>query len=137
ALDERFRAAQASFPGVTAALGANIFEALNCAGCHRGSMEPRAVAPPLAQEAQRVNLPWLQNYLRRPTAIRPFGYHPGQGSRMPDFRLSAEEVGIISSFLTAEASANSTASPLKTRKERSARRFEPRTLSHFAERKAQ
>lgn len=143
ALEERFRAAQASFPNVTAELGRNIFQALNCAGCHRSPIQPRAVGPPLAQESQRVNLPWLENYLRHSVPIRPFGFHPGEGSRMPDFRLSDEETRTLTRLLFTEAGSESSktnrlttdAGPLHAVGK--GKSFEPRPLSAFASHKAE
>src|SRR5204863_1145116 len=96
------------------------------------SIEPRSVGPPLAQEAQRVNLAWLENYLRHPIAIRPFGYHPGEGSRMPDFRLSGEEASLASAFITSNAPL-----PNPLLKGERQKKFEPRALSRFAQRKAE
>ena len=126
-MEEKFSAAKASFPEASAALGENIFKALNCAGCHRhSSIQPRAVAPPLAQEGRRVNRAWLENYLRHPVALRPFGYRPGEGSRMPDFNLSAEEASVVSAFLCRDEG-----------KLIQPRTFQPRVLSAFSMHKAE
>ncbi len=87
---------------ITAAIGEKIFAAQNCAGCHNGPKPNPAVAqtaPDLSLEGQRVQKSWLTSYLKAPSPIRPFGYHPGSGSRMPDFSLTDEEVQLISDYL--------------------------------------
>ncbi len=100
-LDEQYRRAESKYSDVTASLGQQILEAENCAACHRHySITPRTnAAPDLTREWQRVRGQWLTSFLRKPTAIRPFGFHPGDGSRMPDFRLSDEETHNISTVL--------------------------------------
>jgi mono/diheme cytochrome c family protein len=87
-------------PAVTASQGARTFAALNCAGCHTHP-EHRAepVGPLLAWEGARVRAEWLQAYLRRPHAVRPFGTRPGSGARMPDFALSDAEADSVARFL--------------------------------------
>jgi cytochrome c oxidase cbb3-type subunit 3 len=104
ASEARFERAKQSITNVTAELGAALFVGLNCAACHRHhSITPRSTnaAPDLAVESQRVKRPWLQEYLRKPHAIRPAGFQPGDGSRMPDFRLSDGEVGEVLAALVA------------------------------------
>jgi mono/diheme cytochrome c family protein len=63
----------------------------------------------------------LEGYLKHPTAVRPFGYHPGDGSRMPDFRLSDAEAKELTTLL---ATAKATARVLP--------HFEPQKLSAFS-----
>ena len=93
-LEKEYRVAKANFPKATATLGEAIFRAQNCAACHRHvSIAPRSSsAPDLMRESVRVTPGWLRNYLRHPTPIRPFGFSPGDGARMPDFALSGAEV---------------------------------------------
>ena len=98
AMEERYNRAKKSATNITAELGRSIFVGLNCAACHRNvNIAPRLTnaAPDLAQESSRVKAPWLEAYLRKPFSIRPFGYHPGDGSRMPDFRLSDGEISEV------------------------------------------
>jgi len=86
--------------GITAADGARIYDALNCAGCHaHADHSPRAAGPPLTFEGVRVQATWLRDFLRRPHAVRPFGTRPGSGARMPDFAMTAEEADSIATFL--------------------------------------
>lgn len=100
-LEARYSAAKSGLADATAALGEAIFRSQNCAACHRHqSILPREdAAPELASEAGRVQQTWLNSYLRQPMAIRPFGFHPGDGSRMPDFHLKPEEIQQITTDL--------------------------------------
>jgi mono/diheme cytochrome c family protein len=82
--------------------GKRIFQALNCVACHRPintTTEVQKIAPDLSIEGSRVKRAWLESFLKKPYALRPFGNKPGSGSRMPDFNLSDNEVKIISNFL--------------------------------------
>jgi mono/diheme cytochrome c family protein len=104
-LQATYLAAKKSYPDITPAVGEDLFRSLNCASCHRHDViQPRtgSVAPDLASEGLRVNRPWLEAYLQRPTSIRPFGYRPGDGSRMPDHRLTPEEAADITAFLVTQ-----------------------------------
>ena len=105
---------------ITAAHGARIYDALNCAGCHaHADHSPHAAGPPLTFEPVRVQATWLREFLRAPHAVRPFGTRPGSGARMPDFALTAEEADSIATFLLQRDVA-----PLAP--------FEPLPLSRFA-----
>jgi mono/diheme cytochrome c family protein len=128
-LQTKHVAAKAAYPDATPAVGEKLFQSLNCAGCHRHqSIQPRLhqVAPDLNREGIRVNRPWLANYLKHPVPIRPFGNRPGDGARMPDFRLSDEEASDIAQFLHARREG---ASDLATP-------FSPQRLSAFSQQKA-
>ncbi len=95
------RSAGRRYADADAESGRRIFVALNCAGCHVSSAASRRMtAPLLAGEGSRVTTSWLQSFLRRPHALRPFGAAPGSGSRMPDFRLTAAEADSIAAFLS-------------------------------------
>lgn len=106
-LAERLAQARQRQPDVSPAQGEALFRALNCAACHRHPVvQPRTnAAPSLAGEGLRVRRPWLERFLAHPSAIRPFGYQPGDGSRMPDFHLTADETGDLSAFLEAQQTA--------------------------------
>ncbi len=123
-LTRRFERARAAYPKLAARNGETIFTALNCAGCHA---HPSATAwhnaPDLSAEGSRVRPEWLRDFLRAPRPIRPFGFHPGSGSRMPDFRLSVAETDSISAYLLRQRK------PLQP--------FEARTLSVFSASKAE
>ena len=113
-------------PGATAERGAAIVQALNCAGCHEGSgAEAWAPGPSLDGIRDRVRADWLRSFLAAPRPIRPFGYHPGSGARMPDFHLSPAEADSLASWMSGEAPGAS-APPARAR-----------PLSPFASRKAE
>lgn len=118
ALDERERLALALFLGtsdgstggidmaraqheeVDAALGLRIFDHLGCAGCHEGALDaPSRRGPDLSREGVRVQGEWLRGFLQHPTAVRRDGHPGAPGSRMPDFRLTTEEVEALATFL--------------------------------------
>ncbi len=91
-------------PGATAERGAAIVDALNCAGCHQGTgTEAWSPGPPLQSIRDRVRPDWLRGYLAAPTAIRPFGYYPGSGSRMPAFDLSPAEADSLADWVAGGA----------------------------------
>ena len=100
-LQANYQVAKAAYPGASAELGRKIFISQNCAACHRHrDIQPREqVGPELTKEGLRVTKSWLESFLRRPYAIRPFGYRPGDGSRMPDFGLSEQEVSTMIELL--------------------------------------
>ncbi len=88
-------------PEADAGTGRRIFKALNCAGCHDGTgVQAWPAGPDLSREGERARRAWLAAWLARPFALRPFGYHPGTGSRMPDFRLSDTEADTLAVYLS-------------------------------------
>ncbi|MFQ5753509.1 MAG: c-type cytochrome, partial [bacterium] len=129
-LQATFEKAKKSYPEVNAGMGEKIFLSLNCTACHdHVSIKPwqKYIAPNLSMEGERVKKEWLVAFLKKPEPIRPFGFYPGSGSRMPDFRLADEEVDLLSEFL------------LKQKQVKSANKqpFAVKKLSAFAMAKAQ
>jgi mono/diheme cytochrome c family protein len=101
-LAEKFQMASKKFPEATPAAGESIFRSLNCAACHRHDAIPpkkSEAAPELTRLGGRITREWLAQYLQHPVPIRPFGYEPGDGSRMPDFSLSKEEAISVSDLI--------------------------------------
>lgn len=99
---KRYLNVKAAYPEINASVGKNIYISLNCGACHKNRFsEPtkEKIAPDLSFEGERVKKEWLMKFLRKPTPIRPFGYYPGTGSRMPDFRLNVKEVEILTNYL--------------------------------------
>jgi mono/diheme cytochrome c family protein len=87
-------------PQASVATGKRLFIALNCTACHRHpTIKPRPAAPSLASQGLKVKPAWLQQFLRQPHPIRPFGIHAGDGGRMPDFNLTEEESAHLTAFL--------------------------------------
>lgn len=120
-----FKAARKTYPKADAAAGQAIFTALNCTSCHRSPVRgawKEKNAPDLSFEGSRVQQSWLQDYLKQPHAIRTRGYFPGSGSRMPDFKLSSQEVELLADFLMDQT--------------KGIPGFEPKNLSAFQANKA-
>ncbi|HEX6965783.1 MAG TPA: cytochrome c, partial [Gemmatimonadaceae bacterium] len=125
-LDAELVHVRSANPGITATAGERIFVALDCAGCHAmpaGAPAAWPSGPDLSTEGSRVRPEWLRAYLARPHAVRPFGAHPGTGSRMPDFHLTPDEADSLAAWLGAKR----VALPA----------FAPAPLPVFAEREAE
>jgi mono/diheme cytochrome c family protein len=104
--------ARARYPDVTVGDGAAVFRALNCAGCHDHAVESgKEVGPDLTNAGERLRPLWLRQYLARPDAVRPYGFRPGTGSRMPDFALDSAEVDSVAAQLEGEQPADDVPSP--------------------------
>ncbi len=86
--------------GAPEAAGARLVVELGCTGCHRiGDLPAPPVAPDLSQVGGKLQPAWLERFLRHPHRIRPAGYIPLSRSRMPDFRLTAEESRQLGTYL--------------------------------------
>jgi mono/diheme cytochrome c family protein len=87
-------------PATEPSAGAGLVMTLGCATCHRmGDLDSTPVGPDLSDEGSRVRRAWLVRFLATPGTIRPVGYHPLSGSRMPDFRLSEGEAADLAQYL--------------------------------------
>ena len=88
---------------ITLEMGQNIFLSQNCMACHNMETEESWFfshnAPDLSAQKMKTKPDWLKKYLYQPSPIRPNGYFPGTGSRMPNFNLSENEVEEISQWL--------------------------------------
>lgn len=92
--------AGARHPDVDAADGERLFAAFNCGACHtHPDARTWSDGPDLGREGARVRPQWLRDYLAEPRTIRPTGHRPGLGSRMPDFRLTDDELEAVSAYL--------------------------------------
>jgi mono/diheme cytochrome c family protein len=126
-LQKAYEQAKSDFPAINASLGEKIFRSQNCAACHRHSTLASLLiknAPDLSSQGNRVQKEWLDAYLKKPQPIRPFGFFPGSGSRMPDFRLTDAEINLLSAYLLKQ-------------KRSIVSTFQPRKLSAFSRAKAQ
>lgn len=109
---DQLRRAREAHPAADAELGRRIYRGLNCAGCHRGGgVEPWTPGPGLAGEPRRARPDWLRSWLAEPRGLRPFGFHPGTGSRMPDFRLTEAEADTLAGYLLAGTGGEDVALP--------------------------
>lgn len=97
-----YQKAKGMNPRLTAEIGEKIFRSQNCTACHsHRSIQPSddAFAPDLSIEGFRVHEEWLSSFLEEPSPIRPFGFQPSSGNRMPDFELSEGKVQTLMVFL--------------------------------------
>lgn len=67
---------------------------LNCLVCHSIRGRGGTLAPDLTREGSRVRPEWLRRFLDRPNTIRLF-----LEERMPRFRLTPEEIGVIAGYI--------------------------------------
>ena len=82
--------------------GEHIFRSQNCSACHthRTIQPPNEIfTPDLTIEGLRVDQEWLIEFLKTPYPIRPFGFQPGTGNRMPDFNLSDAKIRALTGYL--------------------------------------
>lgn len=80
--------------------GLRLVKELGCTGCHRiGDLRVTPVAPDLGGIGGKINRPWLVRFLKAPHRIRPVGYVPLTGSRMPNFRLTDDEAEDLADYL--------------------------------------
>lgn len=100
-LKEKYKEVKSEHSEITAKMGEKIYISQNCSGCHKhDSIKSMGFnAPDLSIEGSRVKKDWLQKYLLKTYSVRPFGYFPGFGGRMPDFQFTAKEVDIITKYL--------------------------------------
>lgn len=120
------RAARRRHPAVDAAVGARIYAALGCAGCHAGVAGATAIqGPDLSREGARVLPEWLGTWLRAPSPIRGPAHPGAPGARMPDFRLTEGEAAALTAWLEAQGSVRATLpeAPLTTLQTRRIDRF--------------
>ncbi|MFQ5656685.1 MAG: c-type cytochrome [Candidatus Methylomirabilales bacterium] len=96
-----YATAKARYPHVSSGEGRRLMTELNCRGCHRVAALPKArkVAPVLSYTGTKFRREWLVAFLKKPHTIRAAGYILGWRSRMPDFRLSGQEVEAIADYL--------------------------------------
>ncbi|HEX7284619.1 MAG TPA: c-type cytochrome [Candidatus Angelobacter sp.] len=84
-------------PPPDATQAAALYGALFCSSCHAvqnaaGNLVGGNFGPELTRVGSKVNPDWLQRWLNNPA-----GYEPG--TRMPHYRLDAQQIGQLSSFL--------------------------------------
>jgi len=82
------------------AKGRMLIEKIGCLNCHAIDGKGGAVAPDLSHLHERLHEAWLYKFLKNPFVIRPLGYIPYSGNRMPNLRLSDEEAKTIAHYLS-------------------------------------
>lgn len=126
-LQKAYERAKFEYAEVNADRGEKIFLSQNCTACHRHTSLAASSgknAPDLSSEGARVKKDWLLDYLKKPQPLRPFGFYPGSGSRMPDFNLTEAEAATLGEYLLKQ-------------KRGMASTFQSRKLSAFSMNKAQ
>jgi mono/diheme cytochrome c family protein len=101
-MQESFTAVMAVHPEITPETGEDVFLSLGCIVCHQQSLSVEwdaKIGPDLSSVGARVTPAWLEEFLRKPTPVRPFGFYPGSGSRHPDFQLTGSEVEVLGEYL--------------------------------------
>jgi len=102
-LNSNYKMVKKANDNITAEMGRNIFLSQNCMACHTMDSEKSWFinhnAPDLSAQKMKTQSIWLKQYLNDVSAIRPNGYFPGTGSRMPNFNLKPEEINNISEWL--------------------------------------
>ena len=130
----KYTAARAKTPNQAAQMGSALVTGFNCGACHNDGGPMKENAPDLALAGRRALPQWLATYLAAPSPIRPYGRQPHSGGRMPNYRLSPDEVQQIAGHLSktpqkpypATSRGAMTLSPFKREK---ARRFLVEKLS--------
>ncbi len=83
------------------AAGKQLFDTIGCRGCHRLGPEADSeqpsnseadFGPQLDRQGEKSTAAWLAAWLANPGTLRP-------STRMPDFRLTSDEVDLLTSYL--------------------------------------
>ncbi|MBT3479480.1 MAG: c-type cytochrome [Candidatus Marinimicrobia bacterium] len=102
-LNQKLNTAIKENASVTSRMGRDIFLSQNCQACHDMTGENNWFenhnAPDLTHQRMKTPSGWLLQYLKNPSPIRPNGYFPGTGSRMPNYNLSELEVEVLGDWL--------------------------------------
>lgn len=80
--------------------GKRLIEQIGCLNCHAIDGKGGTVTPDLSHVHERLHEEWLYKFLKNPAIIRPLGYIPYSGIRMPNLRLSDEEAKAIAHYLS-------------------------------------
>ncbi len=70
-----------------------IFDRYKCLSCHKFGARGGRLAPDLAYEGSKVRKGWLQNYMLKPYAIRPYLV-----ARMPRFKMTEREAETVAQY---------------------------------------
>ncbi len=102
-LERELNKSKQKYPKISKKNGKNIFLSQNCQACHKMNGEENWFvshnAPDLTAQKMKTKPIWLMNYLQSTPPIRPNGYFPGTGSRMPNYNLTKVEIEKIYTWL--------------------------------------
>jgi nitric oxide reductase subunit C len=92
------------------ARGRELLTHLNCQGCHKlNNLETLSLGPDLSSVGYKVSRAWIYKWLKEPRTILDKdgnttvnGYESGEESRMPQYRLSEQELLSLSAFLSVQ-----------------------------------
>ena len=80
--------------------GEALVQKIGCLNCHSLDSKGGRVAPDLSHVHERLYESWIYQFLKEPYIIRPLGFIPYSGIRMPNLRLSDEEAKAIANYLS-------------------------------------
>jgi mono/diheme cytochrome c family protein len=89
--------------------GRQLLSDLNCAGCHRMQeiQRPAMLGPDLSNVGNKVTREWIYKWLKEPRTVVDAsgntavdGYETEEEPRMPQFRLTDQEITALSAFLS-------------------------------------
>ncbi len=88
--------------------GRQLLSELNCAGCHHlQDIEPAMLGPDLSNVGKKLTRQWIYKWLKEPHTIVDSsgntvvdGYEMEEEPRMPQFRLTDQEIKALSAYLT-------------------------------------
>jgi mono/diheme cytochrome c family protein len=89
--------------------GRQLLSDLNCAGCHRMQEieRPAMLGPDLSNVGNKVTREWIYKWLKEPHIVVDAsgntvvdGYQTGEEPRMPQFRLTDQEITALSAYLS-------------------------------------
>lgn len=89
--------------------GRQLLNELNCVGCHRmqGIARAEMLGPDLSNVGNKVSREWIYKWLKEPRVIVDAsgnvivnGYETEEEPRMPQFRLTDEEIAALSAYLS-------------------------------------
>jgi mono/diheme cytochrome c family protein len=72
--------------------GKRLVDKIGCLGCHKVARQGGDFGPDLSRVAEKIDLSWLQGWIRNPLSYDP-------ETIMPDFRLTDDQIEVIAAYL--------------------------------------